>query len=616
MVRCSIRLVALALCLIGSTAQGAMREVEVRWMDGSGFPPDGNILYLGTATRSYDQQLDLGEVPADASGVRSVTIQLEESVEHFMAMSAYVDASGARAESELSNERLVLAAAAPPPEPEPEPEPEPTPAPEPEPSPAPLPEPEPEPEPVPLPDPTPDPGTQPPGDTGTLFYFEDFESYWPGHDPDGWLDTEKNNSMESKASLFETVELSNGTMVFGTQSTDTNIHSHYLDGGSEDWSEYEFSGRLLVKSRRGSIGVTLYSSYPQYDSYYRLRSYSAGSFHLAPHPHGSVSCSGVTDTGVVPTRNTWYEFRFRAFPEASGTRLQAMVWAQGDIEPAAWQIDCLDTGSASPPAGRPGLWAMGSGGKYWDDLLVTSLAETFEPDPVPPEPEPTPVEPDPIPVEPDPTPGTAVPSSSYLFDFESTPDGGDPLGWFDTGANNSMEPAPELFYVRELSSGNHVLATQSRLTNIHSHMLTIDEQHLYDYELRGRMRAKSSRGGIGVTAYSDYPSNDTYYRLRSYNGRNFHLAPHPHGAVSCIGVTTTPVSPKANSWSNFRLQTYAEGNATRIRAKVWRDGDAEPGWQIDCADPAPYTSGYPGVWSMGGGEKQWDDLELIPLSLD
>jgi outer membrane biosynthesis protein TonB len=572
-----------------------MRDVEVRWMDGSGSPPDGNTLYLGTATRSYDQQLDLGNVPADASGVRSVTIQLEESVDHFMAMSAYVDASGTRAESEFSNERLVQAAAVPPPEPDPEPEPEPEPLPEPEPEPVPLPEPEPDP--VPLPDPAPDPGTQPPADTGTLLYFEDFESYWPGHDPEGWLDTEKDNSMEPKAGLFETQELSNGTIVFGTQSSDTNIHSHYLDGGSEDWSEYEFSGKLLVDSSSGSIGVTLYSSYPQYDSY-----------------HGSVSCSGVTDTGVVPTPNTWYQFRFRALPEESGTRLQAMIWAQGDTVPAAWQIDCLDAGSASPPAGRPGLWAMGSGGRYWDDLMVTSLAETSEPTPVPPEP--TPGDPEPTPPEPEPTPGTEVPGSSLVFDFESTPNRGDPHGWLDTGANNSLEPAPELFYVRELSSGNHVFATSSSQTNIHSHMVAIDEQYLYEYELRGRMRAKRSRGGIGVTVYSDYPSTDTYYRLRSVDGKTFHLAPHPHEGVSCIGVTATPVSPKRNTWSHFRLQAYAEGSATRIRAKVWRDGDAEPGWQIDCADPAPYTSGYPGVWSMGRGAKQWDDLELIPLSLD
>ena len=571
-----------------------MRDVEVRWMDGAGSQPEGNVLYLGTATRSYDQQLDLGYVPADASGVRSVTIQLEEIIDHFVAMSAYVDASGTRAESGFSNERLVLAAAAPPP-PEPTPEPEPSPAPQPEPEPNPAPQPDPDPE----PSPTPDPGAELPGDGSGLLYFEDFESYWPGHDPDGWLDTEKDNSMESKASLFETLELSDGTTAFGTRSSDTNIHSHYLDGGSEDWREYEFSGRMLVKSRSGGIGVTLYSDYPQSDSYYRLRRYSTGSFRLAPHPNGSVSCSGVTDTGVVPIPNTWYQFRFRAFPEASGTRLQARVWAQEDAEPAAWQIDCLDAGLTSPPAGRPGLWAMGSGSKYWDDLLVTSLVGGFEPG-----------------AEVDPIPGTAVPSSTYVFDFESTPDGGEPHGWHDTGANNSLEPAPKLFYVRELSSGNRVFATRSRLTNIHSHMLAIEEQYLYDYELRGRMRGTRSSSGIGVTVYSDYPNTDSYYRLRSFDGKTFHLAPHPNGAVSCIGVTTTPVAPKRNTWSHFRLQTYAEGNATRIRAKVWHDGDVEPGWQIDCADPAPYASGYPGVWSMGSGEKQWDDLELIPLSLD
>ena len=62
---------------------------------------------------------------------------------------------------------------------------------------------------------------------GALF-FEDFQSYAGHEDPEGWVDTAAENSLEEVPALFETFEFGDGNVAFGTSSVDADIHSHYL----------------------------------------------------------------------------------------------------------------------------------------------------------------------------------------------------------------------------------------------------------------------------------------------------------------------------------------------------------------------------------------------------
>jgi hypothetical protein len=62
---------------------------------------------------------------------------------------------------------------------------------------------------------------------GQSAYAEDFEGYPAGEDPVDWLDTAANNSMFDDQRLFKVFDIG-GEKVFGTTSTLTNIHSHYL----------------------------------------------------------------------------------------------------------------------------------------------------------------------------------------------------------------------------------------------------------------------------------------------------------------------------------------------------------------------------------------------------
>jgi len=219
-----------------------------------------------------------------------------------------------------------------------------------------------------------DPGDQDDQDdqdkSGRAAFFEDFEGYGSNQDPDGWRDTQDQNSMNADQSLFETASVGN-SKVFGTTSQQTNIHTHYQGKNARDWTNYTFSGRMYLVDSRGGLGVTFFSQYSEgKDHYYRLRRYDgngAKDFHLAPH---GTSVSGDTHSGVVPEAKTWYQFRIEVSDAGEQTEIRAKVWKDGTSEPSKFQIEATDSSSNRLRSGTIGLWSMRDGGKYFDQLKV------------------------------------------------------------------------------------------------------------------------------------------------------------------------------------------------------------------------------------------------------
>ena len=201
---------------------------------------------------------------------------------------------------------------------------------------------------------------------------EDFDSYSVGEDPLYWIDTAANNSMTENDNLFEVFELS-GEKVFGTTSTATNIHSHYIGAGNEGFSNYMYSGRMMMTDIPGGIGVTFLSQYPLADVYYRLRSEPSGSsntdFYISPH---GTSVTGDINTDVYPVAGTWYSFKIEVQDTGGRTEIRAKVWEEGTTEPG-WQVDAYDDNTTTRlTAGTIGMWSMATGSKYWDDLTVST----------------------------------------------------------------------------------------------------------------------------------------------------------------------------------------------------------------------------------------------------
>jgi hypothetical protein len=209
-----------------------------------------------------------------------------------------------------------------------------------------------------------------------------------------------------------------------------------------------------------------------------------------------------------------------------------------------------------------------------------------------------------------PPPPTTLPGSGTVLDFTGSSTGNAVDGWVDTISGNRMATDDRLFATTMLD-GQRVMTTSSSDTNIHSHYVLDDSDGWSGYEVRGAMLLTDANGGIGVTAHSQYPSRDAYYRLRSYEGRSFHLA--PHGTTHTCSRTETGVAPQAGAWYRFALRVDPGSSSTRVRAKVWRDGSSEPGsWQADCTDSSSsrLNAGTVGIWSMTNGTKYWTALEV------
>jgi hypothetical protein len=202
--------------------------------------------------------------------------------------------------------------------------------------------------------------------------FEGFEGVAVGSDPVGWVDTAARNSMVVDDSLFEVMAV-DGSQALGTVSTASNIHSHHVGGAWGSAGGYTYSGRMRMSDQSAGIGVTVFSDYNQSDSYYRLRRFNSnGAFELSPH--GTSMSGGVTNSGVVPVANVWYQFKVEAVDTGSRTEIRAKVWQQGTAEPAGWQIDAYDGSSTRRTAGTVGVWSHTKGSKFWDDLTVQALA--------------------------------------------------------------------------------------------------------------------------------------------------------------------------------------------------------------------------------------------------
>lgn len=183
-----------------------------------------------------------------------------------------------------------------------------------------------------------------------------------------WLDTGAGNSMRPDDSQFKTLSVGN-TSVFGTSSEANNIHSHFVNVESSNWKDYTFIGRMMISDPAGGIGVTFLSDYPNSDTYYRIRSVSGSTFHVAPHPWDVITITeGTTDSNVAPLANKWYRFRIQVEDDQSRTLIRARLWQEGKTEPAKWQINCLDNSPNRLTCGTIGVWSHGPGLKYWDDL--------------------------------------------------------------------------------------------------------------------------------------------------------------------------------------------------------------------------------------------------------
>ncbi|HUS75232.1 MAG TPA: LamG-like jellyroll fold domain-containing protein [Methanothrix sp.] len=438
--------------------------------------------------------------------------------------------------------------------------------------------------------------------SNTILLDKNFEDQSEKSHPVNWSDVEDRIKSIPREGLFKRVSVDGGEIAFGTDSKDSNIHSYYIDKdkGALSWSNYLYQGRMRISDANGSIGVTFLSRQPkEVDQYYALcREGEQGTFKLFAHPKGvqSIKSSGPekdkTDSGINPLPNTWYRFLIKVQDDESKMMIQAKIWPETSVMPEAFQIDAYDDSRIRIRSGTVGVWASGSGSKYFNDLKVFSKFSISE-------------------------------------SFERYSEGQDPLNWRDTKANYSNKEDSSLFNIFDVG-GRKVLGTESHETRIHSHYIGSDALNWSNYVYTGKMRIGDTgkqnlsgigvTGGIGVTFLSNYFPDQTklitYYRLLYDAGdiekRGFHIA-FPQSDKSLKGTVDSKFSPNPNTWYRFKIEVEDAKDKTIIKAKIWPESEAEPlGYQIDAYDDNPnrLKSGTVGVVTLGADSKYFDDLEV------
>ena len=198
------------------------------------------------------------------------------------------------------------------------------------------------------------------------------------------------------------------------------------------------------------------------------------------------------------------------------------------------------------------------------------------------------------------------------FTFDAVPVGGNPDGWFDTGALNGMT-FDDVFQVFDVD-GERVFGTTVPSNHIHSHFVGPGSETWTNYTFSGRFKIDSPDAGIGFVVLSDYPNSNTYYYMRRLsNDPELRIRTHGLEFPSCT-PRDTAVDPADGSWHRFELRADVDAVRTTILAKAWREGDVPPeDWQVECVDDTAErrTFGRFGIWGYGTGGKYFDDLRVV-----
>ncbi len=229
----------------------------------------------------------------------------------------------------------------------------------------------------------------------------------------------------------------------------------------------------------------------------------------------------------------------------------------------------------------------------------------------------------------------------YREDFQSSGTQQNPPGWVDTAIGKpgpvaeglyktwpdptQGNKAPNIVYGTKSASGkpegrNPRIGTFSTLTT-----KTFDSKGRFEFS--GRLIRTRDDGRVGVTFLSQYPTADKYYLLGLWSqpasskltmqifafDKTLEDPANPLGDQSARleGTKDSGVTLDANKWYRFFIRTDDRDGKTRIQAKVWLDGTAEPAaFQIDATDAAAQrlTAGHIGLWSAVKGENYIDEI--------
>ncbi|MDZ7725157.1 MAG: metallophosphoesterase [candidate division KSB1 bacterium] len=172
---------------------------------------------------------------------------------------------------------------------------------------------------------------------------------------DFWINTDRDNQ------------------VLQTNAKSRNSYTHVMRF-DQSWKNYTVYGRFRQFNPNWSgIGVTFYSQMDKgFDHFYRIRRRAGkDEFVLSPH---NTRVWGETVQTLSVHAETWYQFKIRVTHTAGQTRINAVIWPEGEQQPEQWAISAFDTSITRLNGGSVGFWSAGQGINQFDDVRILDQA--------------------------------------------------------------------------------------------------------------------------------------------------------------------------------------------------------------------------------------------------
>jgi hypothetical protein len=178
------------------------------------------------------------------------------------------------------------------------------------------------------------------------------------------------------------------------------------------------------------------------------------------------------------------------------------------------------------------------------------------------------------------------------------------------------------FAVTEFPAGNRVLGLPGTTGYPVARFLAASSRTWKPYELSGRMYIQSGvrLAGVAVRVAPVERDGNPFqvgFRLGGDSTGRFSVVSNdPSVALRCASSASTGVTAQTLRWYRFKVRYTEPNDRSRVRAKVWLDGAAEPSaWQVDCSAPSVPTvdSGIFALYRSGPGAIFWDDLGVRPV---
>ncbi len=188
-------------------------------------------------------------------------------------------------------------------------------------------------------------------------------------------------------------------------------------------------------------------------------------------------------------------------------------------------------------------------------------------------------------------------------------------GFVDLVGDTRTTTTSDIFKVSYFGNTNAAFGTAVQPGAVASRYIGSASNNWGSYEIAGRVWANTTTGQLGIAARST-GDNTRYFALGQNTSGGWLLRAWSEPALTCGSGPATGVTQPAFRWYRFKLRTTRASSLTRVRAKVWSDGAAEPSaWQADCWTTlaASADSGSFSLMRGGSGMAYWDDLSVRPV---